>query len=219
MRVFWEECVLVGAWSASDNWGVLFLGFCLAQVSLMLSWLGSTVLLDERNTSISMSQRSRASSPSMRNPASREVISDSVELCETEVCFLHIQLMGTNVRLPKIHKTPPDIDFESSRSPAKSESWNKPNLQCWAVLPTWQYSRNSFVWWMYEINLASSLSPPVHFGDWSSKFVHWWTSGLPIRARYKHVKTMCEQTADNSPTDSSSSCMNWWSSKKGLETL
>ena len=28
------------------------------------------------------------------------MISDSVELCETEVCFLHIQLVGTNVWLP-----------------------------------------------------------------------------------------------------------------------
>ena len=28
---------------------------------------------------------------------SKEMISDSVELCETEVCFLHIQLIGTNV--------------------------------------------------------------------------------------------------------------------------
>ena len=27
----------------------------------------------------------------------KEVISASVELCETEVCFLHIQLIGTNV--------------------------------------------------------------------------------------------------------------------------
>ena len=35
------------------------------------------------------------------NPASKEMISDSVELCETEVCFLHIQLIGTNVSLPK----------------------------------------------------------------------------------------------------------------------
>ena len=33
----------------------------------------------------------------MREPASREIISASVELCETEVCFLHIQLVGTNV--------------------------------------------------------------------------------------------------------------------------
>ena len=31
----------------------------------------------------------------------KEMISDSVELCETEVCFLHIQLIGTNVWLPK----------------------------------------------------------------------------------------------------------------------
>ena len=30
------------------------------------------------------------------------MISDSVELCETEVCFLNIQLIGTNVWLPKI---------------------------------------------------------------------------------------------------------------------
>ena len=47
---------------------------------------------------------------------------DSVELCETEVCFLHIQLIGTNVWLPKIHNVAPDVDLESSRSLAKSES-------------------------------------------------------------------------------------------------
>ena len=31
----------------------------------------------------------------MRNPASNEMISDSVELWDTDVCFLHIQLMVT----------------------------------------------------------------------------------------------------------------------------
>ena len=51
-----------------------------------------------------------------------EMISASVELCETEVCFLHIQLIGTNVWLPKMHKIPSDADFESSKSPTKSES-------------------------------------------------------------------------------------------------
>ena len=60
--------------------------------------------------------------PSNLNAASKEMISDSVELCETEVCFLHIQLIGTNVCLPKMHNVPPEVDFESSRSPAKSES-------------------------------------------------------------------------------------------------
>ena len=88
-------------------------------------------------TSFTMSQRSRASNPSILSPASRKIItSESVELCETDVCFLHIQLTGTKVRLPKIHMTPPEVDFESSRSPAKSESWNNQSLQCCALFPT-----------------------------------------------------------------------------------
>ena len=77
--------------------GVVVVGLDLAQISLLSSWLCFTVLLVERNTLITICQRSRAGNPSMRNPASREMISDSVELCETEVCFLHIQLIGTNV--------------------------------------------------------------------------------------------------------------------------
>ena len=36
---------------------------------------------------------------------------------ETAVCFLHIQLIGTNVWLPKTHNVPLEVDFESSRSP------------------------------------------------------------------------------------------------------
>ena len=36
----------------------------------------------------------------------------------------------------KKHNVPPEGDFESSSSPAKSESWNRPNLHCFAVLPT-----------------------------------------------------------------------------------
>ena len=57
------------------------------------------------------------------------------------IWFLHTQLFGTNVRLSVIHKTPAEVDFESSRSPAKSESGNKPNRQCKAMLPTWQCCR------------------------------------------------------------------------------
>ena len=37
------------------------------------------------------------------NPASKEMISDCVKMCEIEVCFLHIQLIGTNVWRPKMH--------------------------------------------------------------------------------------------------------------------
>ena len=102
----------------------------------------------------------------------REIISASVELCETEVCFLHLQLTGTNVWLPNMHKTPSDVDFESFRSPAKSESWNNPSLHCCAVFPTWRHCLNSQVWWMYEIKRAERLSHALALSDSSSKFVH-----------------------------------------------
>ena len=62
------------------------------------------VLFVDRNTSITTSHKSRASNPIIRSPVSNEMISDSVELWDTDVCFLHIQVMGTHVRLPKIQK-------------------------------------------------------------------------------------------------------------------
>ena len=98
-------------------------------------WTNSA-LQSHRNTSITKSQRPRAGIPSMRKPASREIISASVELCETDVCFLHIQLIGTNVCILNIHKSPPDVGFESSRSSAKSESWNNPHLHCCDIFST-----------------------------------------------------------------------------------
>ena len=88
--------------------------------------VGVLVLFDERNTSFTTSHESRARNPSIRSPASNEMISDSVELWDTDVCFLHIQLTESNVWLPKIHRISPEVDFESSRSPAKSESWYNP---------------------------------------------------------------------------------------------
>ena len=47
---------------------------------------------------------------------------DPVQLCETAVCFFHIQLLATKVRLPKMHQIPPYVDLKSLTSPAKSES-------------------------------------------------------------------------------------------------
>ena len=53
------------------------------------------------------------------------------QISETlEVCFLHIQLLRPNVRLLKTHKILHEVDVESSRSPAGSESCNNPTLQC-----------------------------------------------------------------------------------------
>ena len=82
----------------------------------------------------------------------------------------------------------PEVDLESSRSPAKCESWNKSKRQRWAVFPTRQNFRWSCVWWMYAIKRAER--PPqtlVHFVTaLASLFTDQRTSNLPIRAAYKH---------------------------------
>ena len=65
----------------------------------------------------------------MRNPASSGKRSASVLLCDTAVCFLQAHEIGTNVCDPNIHRTPPEVDFESVRFPEKSASWNNPSLQ------------------------------------------------------------------------------------------
>ena len=76
-------------WGADANFSVLF---------------GSDACFRERQQSDPINRW--AGIPSNLNPASKEMISDSVELCETEVCFLHIQLLGTKVWLPKTHEVP-----------------------------------------------------------------------------------------------------------------
>ena len=94
------------------------------------------------------------------------------------------------------------------------------------AIQTWfcncpQYCRKSFVWWMYEINLANRLSQAwVHFVNALASFLtDHRMSGLPIRAKYKHIKTTCEHTFDNSPTVSNSSFLKWWSVQAWLKDL
>ena len=100
------------------------------------------------------SHSSRAGKPSNLSPVSREMISDTVELCETEVCFLHIQLIGTNVWLPKTQ--------------------NSPSLHCLAVFP---HMAILFVFTcMMNVRDQTRSSFVTSFGplcDWSCKFVHW----------------------------------------------
>ena len=71
----------------------------------------------------------------------------------------------------KTHYVPPGVDFESSRPPAKSESWNSPNLHCLAVLPTWQCCLHSHV--SLNVRYQSIQAFVNNFGpfcDWSCKF-------------------------------------------------
>ena len=60
----------------------------------------------------------------------------------------------------------------------------------------------------------------VHFViDRASVFTDHRISGLPIRAKYKHFRTIREHTFDNSPIDFISSLLKWWSSMQGVDTL
>ena len=52
------------------------------------------------STSMANSQNAKAGIPSKRIPASKAMISDSVEECETAFCFFANQLIGTKVRGP-----------------------------------------------------------------------------------------------------------------------
>ena len=114
----------------------------------------------------------------------------------------------------------PEVDFESwsSRSPAKSESWNKPNRQCWVVFTTWQYRRSSLVWWILHIKLAKRLPQArVHFVTaLASFFTYHRIPYLQSRTEHKYFKTIWEHT--NSPTISNSSILKLCSSRQGVVT-
>ena len=136
----WWNVINVGQIRIGGRGGICFRMFDWRVADKFLrGYLTSLVLFvrfgGEWNTSVSKSQKSGAGIPSMRKNASRKITSASVELSETVVCFRHIHLTGTEVWLPKMHNVPPDVDFESSRSPAK-KSWNNHNLHCCAVFPT-----------------------------------------------------------------------------------
>ena len=72
-----------------------------------------------------------------------------------------------------------------------------------------------------EINRFRRLSQAlVHFVmDRASLFTDHRTSGLPIRAKFQHFRTILEHVFDNSPTDLVSSSLKWSSSMHGVDTL
>ena len=67
-------------------------GSCLTSVARCWGWFGVFVLFVEHNTSTTTSHESRAAIPSIRSPASNEMISDSLDVWDTDVCFLHVDV-------------------------------------------------------------------------------------------------------------------------------
>ena len=140
------------------------------------------------------SHNPRAGKPSNFNPVSTEIISDFVELCETAVYFSHIQFLGTNVWLPKMHNFLQEVDFESSRSLLKSQSGNNPSLHCFA--------KNNTVC----IHMCDGMTDIRRHKCSSQALVHFVMdlariSSLPCRPKYNHFRTIWKQIQFISPTD------------------
>ena len=108
------------------------------------------------------------------NPVSKEIFSDSVELCETAVCFLHIQLMGTMYDFQK------RITFLQKWILSPQDLLRSQSLETVLVcIVTQCYPHNNTVCihtygWIYEINRFRRLSQAlVHFVIDRAKFIHW----------------------------------------------
>ena len=75
---------------------------------------------------------------------------------------------------------------------------------------------------MYAIKRAKRSShASLHIvTDWASLLTDQRMSGPPIRAKYMHDKTICEQTSDNSPLIRvPPACPSWWSSKQRMRNF
>ena len=154
------------------------LGLSLREQFPAAGLVGGLVLFGERNTSIATSHKSRANNPSIRSPASNEIISDSAELWDTDVCFLRIQLARTNVRLPKIHKIPPRFILIDNAKPCYPHSNIVGSHLCDECMKI-----------IFGKRLPQAL---VHLVTArASLFADHGMSGLPTRAKYKHFKTIC----------------------------
>ena len=161
----------------------------------------------ECKTSIIRAPRSSAGIPSIRHLASREICSSSVELCETHVCFLHIQLIGTNVWLPNTPQCSTWRWFRIFKISCKIRSLNFSQLTLLCSV--------SHMTILFVLNCAMNVRDQTRqmfcLKLWSifviaraSLLTDHRISGLPIRAKYRHVKTMCGHTSDNFPTAFSS---------------
>ena len=180
-----------------------------------LSWFRVVFPRTETNRS----HRSRAGIPSYLNPASKEMISNSVELCETAICFLHIQLIGTNAWLPTTHNVPPEVDFWFVKISRKIGvlKQSEPALFCSVSHMTTLF----VITWLMNVRDQTIQSFVTSFGQLRNrpcKLIQRF-SGLPIRANHKQFRIIWEDTFGNSPKVFNSSSLKWWSSMHGADTL
>ena len=159
------------------------------------------------NTSFTVSHTWSARIPSDLRLASNEIMSAVVQLF---FFFLQVQLIDTFVWLPKVQNTLPDVDLESARSHAKSESWKKTQPALWCSVS--------------HIAVLSVTTFKIDVGNQSGQaFITGFVPLVidPVRCFKDHIqalRTMVTTNFDSSPTVCNSSHLNWWSSKRRVET-
>ena len=138
----------------------------------------------------------------MRRPAYEEITSVSVEPRATRICFLHIQLKGTNVRLPKIQRIHPKSILSLQDL---QQNQNLGTICIDNAEPC--FTNHNFVGdhLCDECKVSSEASVTSSCPFLASLFTDQRMSSLPSRAKSKRFKTICEHTLDNSPTVSNSS--------------
>ena len=199
-------------------WDRLF-AFCFSwSLTTGLSEFSGVWIVFVRTETIRCHQ-SRAGIPSNFNPASKEMILNSVEFCETEVYFLHTNLLQQMydfqkriMLLQKWISNPQDLPWSRS-------------LETVPVCIGLQHYPHSNIVCVHMCAGMISIDSDVCHRFWS---VLWWilkvsslsnrSSGLPsVRVKNKHFRTIWEHTCDNSRTDFIS--LKWWTSMHGEDTL
>ena len=131
----------------------------------------------------------------------------------------------TNARFPKVHRIHPEVELESSRSTASPSLGTVPIENAALSYPHGfivcehsceECKRSNAPSVCHKLLSISSLLVHVCL---QTTFTDHRISGLPIRATFQLLKTICEHTLDNSPTFFSSSILKLGSSKRRVETL
>ena len=169
----------------SRSWIIPWNFFCIGDLDKSSrSWLFWYVF--PWRTATVRSHTSSAGFPSNLNPASKEMISDSVELCETEVCFLHIQHIGTNVWLPKTNIVPSRSGFWVLKISCKIRVLKQ--SQSALFLQNSPHNNTVYIHMCDGCKISKILSFVTSFGPFRERSCKLSTdhriSGLPVRAKF-----------------------------------
>ena len=161
-------------------------------------WGPSVLFGTEWNTSITKSREwEREYRPCVN--LHREKWYQLLQNCVKLKSFLHIPLIGTNV-----------CASENTQDTSWCWFWVfKVSCKIRVLIQVCMLCCVSHIIWPCVMNVREMTRQA--FGTSFCPFCH-------SRAKVQHFRTIWEHTVDNSPTHPISSCLNWWSSMRGVAT-